>query len=184
MADKIHREAATAGVIGPTGDLGISIREIENLHLWSIQPDRNQDLPAFGQAIFAEVPRPGEMLGNNSLRLIYLWPHKAYLLSTESALPGPSDDFNSMVTDISHGFCELSLTGNCLLEFLNSYTSANLMDAGIANSRNLRCLLGQYQVILWWDEITNIRILVDRSYAHSFCGYLENLSLRWKATSM
>ena len=184
MADKILKENATSGIPDQSLESGISLTEIEVHGLWSIQASRDHDLDSFAQAVFAETMRPGEMLGNDSLRLICLWPHKAYLQSTDTSLPEPLHDFTSMVTDISHGFCELSLTCNNPLEFLNSYTSVDLTDAGNPTGRNLRCLLGQYQIILFWDDASDIRILVDRSYTGSFCDYLDILYRRWSATSI
>jgi len=118
------------------------------------------------------------MSGGETLRLFKLWPHKSYLLSAESSLPGSLSDLAPMMTDISHGFCELSLTGSTALEFLSSYISVDL-DPRVTTNRCLRCLLGHYPIILWWDVVSEIHMLVDRSYTQSFCDYLETLSLRW-----
>lgn len=89
-----------------------------------------------------------------------------------------------MVTDISHGFCELSLTGSNAIEFLNSYTTVDLTGTGNPSGRNLRCLLGQYRIILYWDDANDVRILIDRSYTQSFVDYLDILYQRWSATSI
>jgi sarcosine oxidase gamma subunit len=89
-----------------------------------------------------------------------------------------------MVTDISHGICELSLVGDQALDFLGNHTSANLKDPRVTETRNLRCLLGQYPVILWWDQVADIRLLVDRSYAQSLCDYLKHLMQRWSQVSI
>jgi sarcosine oxidase gamma subunit len=184
MADKVLQEYATTGLAAQWKSTGITLTETKGYGLWSVHDNRDHCLSKLVQAVFGETPRPGKMLTNNSFRLIHLWPHKAYLRSTESSLPGPLNDFNSMVTDISHGFCELSLLGNNPFEFLNSYTSADLTATSTTASCNLRCLLGQYPIILWWDDTAEIRILVDRSYAQSFCDYLAQLYLRWSAKSI
>lgn len=179
MAEQVHRQSATLLTSTRTLNSGLSICEIEQRHLWSIQTNRNYELAIFARAIFGDAPQIGEMLGADALRLLQLWPHKAYLLSTQPDLPDSLHRFSSMLTDISHGFCELSLGGEQALEFLASHASADLMQTRIAETRNLRCLLGQYQVTLWWDRLDDIRILVERSCAISFCDYLEHLLQRW-----
>lgn len=184
MVNQVKKEAATASTTSQVIDSGLSLVEIENRYLWSIQANREFDLRAFSQAIFAETLQFGKMLSLNSLRLIHLWPHKAYLLSSEITLPEALSEYASMMTDIGHGFCELSLGGRTVLEFLDNYTSVDLMNPNITRTRNLRCLLGQYQIILWWDDSCDIRILVDRSYVLSFCEYLEQLILRWSQKSI
>lgn len=184
MTDKVLQENATTGLAAQWKDAGITLTETKGYGLWSIHDNRDHGISKLTQAVFGETPSPGKMLTNHSFRLIHLWPHKAYLRSTESSLPEPLDDLNSMVTDISHGFCELSLFGNNPFEFLNSYTSADLTDTSTAASCDLRCLLGQYPIILWWDDTAEVRILVDRSYAQSFCDYLARLYLRWSAISV
>ena len=179
MVDQIYRQAATTLNMGQASNSEFSIIEIEDRYLWSIQANREHDLRGFAQAVFAETVQLGSMLTVDSLRLIHLWPHKAYLMSAQPSLPGLAHEFSPMMTDIGHGFCELSLAGDDAFEFLGTHTSADLMDTRIAATRNLRCMLGQYQVILWWDQVSDIRILVDRSYAQSICDYLGHLMQRW-----
>ena len=179
MAEQIRRQAATLLTSSQTLNSGLSICEIEERHLWSVQANRNCDLAVFAKTVFGDALQFGEMLAADPLRLLHLWPHKAYLLSAQPELPDSLHQFSSMLTDISHGFCELGLAGGQALEFLAGHASADLTQTRIAESRNLRCLLGQYQVTLWWDRLDDIRILVDRSCAISFCDYLEHLLQRW-----
>ena len=178
MADLLTKETATVGVIGRLRNSAIHLNEVGIQGLWSFQPDRDHDLDSITGVLFPESTGAVTMLGDEALRLFKLWPHKAYLLSAESSLPGTLADRAAMITDISHGFCELSLTGTTALEFLNSYTSVDL-DPRVEANRCLRCQLGHYPIIFWWDDVSEIHMLVDRSYTQSFCDYLETLSLRW-----
>ena len=179
MIDQVNRQAATTHSLTQAANSDFSVIEIKDRYLWSIQANREHSLSVITQALFHETAQFGSMLTTDSLRLIHLWPHKAYLLAAQPSLPGALQEFSSMLTDISHGFCELSLVDNQALELLDCHTSANLKDTQVAKTRNLRCLIGQYQVILWWDLVSDIHILIDRSYAQSFCDYLEQLRRRW-----
>jgi sarcosine oxidase gamma subunit len=179
MADFLTKETATVGVIGRLRNSEVHLNEVVVQGLWSFQPNRNQDLDSIAELLFTDSTGAVTMLNDKALRLFKLWPHKAYLLSAGSSPPGSLADLAGVMTDISHGFCELSLTGTAAFEFLNSYTSVELNNSRITITRCLRCRLGHYQVILWWDDIDEIHMLVDRSYTQSFCDYLETLSLRW-----
>lgn len=183
MAEQIHRQAATVQRRDQASVSGFVLTEINTRFLWSIQADNRQDLVEFTQAIFAEKAQFGNMLTRDSLRLLQLWPSKAYLLYDHPALPDPLQEFSSMLTDISHGMSELSLVSDQSLDFLNHHTSVNLQDPRIADSRSVRCLLGQYPVIIWWDQISDIRLLIDRSYAQSLRDYLNHLLQRWDQVS-
>ncbi len=160
-------------------DSGLALCEIAERYLWSIQPGRRDNLDAFTTAVFATAPRHGEVLQIDSLRLLQLWPHKAYLLSSTPELPRAATDFSDIMTDISHGFSEFRVDGELALDFLGHYCSANLAGQCGEEIRSLRCLLGQYPILLWWDDIADIRLLTDRSYAQSFHDYLANLMARW-----
>jgi sarcosine oxidase gamma subunit len=178
MPENTNRTAATLDSTSSLQNVDLTICEIENRFLWSVQPSRRQSLSEFAQAVFNTGLRSGEMLARESTRLIHLWPHKAYLLSDQATLPTPADPFAAILTDISHGYCELSITGELALLFVNSYTTANLTAPDTSNSCNLRCQFGQYSVLLWWDDSTDIRLLLDRSYAQSFRDYVEHLIRR------
>jgi hypothetical protein len=179
MADFIERETVTGGAVIDAPNSNLALREIGDRLLWSLQPGHQESPGALAQALFGAVPRRGEVLRKNSLRLLYLWPHKAWLLASSTGQPDTLDDFSDIATDIGHGLCEFSLGGENALGFLGSYCSAD--PAGLCDSekRSLRCLLGQYPVVLWWDDIDDIRILVERSLALSFRDYVTSLMARW-----
>jgi hypothetical protein len=111
MTDLIERDTVTDG----------GVAEAPNANL----ADRQRSLDSFMQAVFVSATRPGEVLAKDSLRLLQLWPHKAWLLASNTGLPGALDDFSDIMTDIGHGFCEFRLAGEQALDFLGSYTSAN-----------------------------------------------------------
>lgn len=157
----------------------LDLKEISQRGLWSIRSNANHDLNGFAGVVFNQQLKFGEMITAGSLRLIQLWPQAAYLISDEQVLPDSVSAFDTMVTDIGHGFCEFSLSGDRAVSFLNDYTSVDLNQNNISSNRTVRTRLGQFQTLLWWDEATDIRILVDRSYAQSLVDYLQNIADRW-----
>lgn len=179
MADAIDKQAATDGESRPATGSGLTLNEIENRGLWSIQANRERELSAVARAALGEPLQPGVMLVREPLRLIQLWPHKLLLLSDRASLPAALQTYAALITDVGHGSCELGLRGANALNFLNSYSSVDLSAAQVQQQRNLRCLLGQYRLLLWWDDVDDIRLLVDRSYAQSLREYLEQLMQRW-----
>ncbi len=179
MPKLIEREIVTDGGTIQSPDSGLSLNETTHRFVWSVQADHQGSLTTFTETLFNAAPRSGEVLKTDSLRLLHLWPHKAWLLSSNVRLPHAVDDFSSIMTDIGHGFCEFRLRGEHALDFLGSYSSANPADQCVGAKRSLRCLLGQYPVLLWWDDIADIRLLTDRSYAQSFHDYLASLMERW-----
>jgi hypothetical protein len=178
MAELIQRQTVTHGGAMQSPDSSLVLTEITQRYLWSVQPGRQDNLARFTETVFDTAPRPGEVLKMDSLRLLQLWPHKAYLLSSTPRLPRRLDGFSGIMTDIGHGYCEFSLGGEHALDFLGNYTSANPVDQGGGAKRSLRCLLGQYPVLLWWDDIADIRQLVERSLAQSYYDYLTSLMAR------
>ena len=166
---------ATEGAVMPVPGSGLSIQEIESRYIWSVQPDRTHRLDRFTKTVFKQTPNMGQMLINNECRLLQLWPHKSYLLSDNPTLPLTITSFESIMTDISHGFCELSLGGERAFDFIKLYVTVNLNSENYRDSRHLRCCLGQYSILLWWDDSKEIHILVDRSYAQSFRDFLNHL---------
>ena len=183
MTDLVERETVTdAGAI-QSPDSSLALNEIADRFLWSVQTDHSGSLSDFTGAVFGSTPRSGEVLKMDSLRLLSLWPHKAWLLSSNTQLPRTVDGFGDIMTDIGHGFCEFRLGGEQALDFLGSYCSANPAEQSGGAIRCLRCLLGQYQVVLWWEDNADIRLLVDRSYARSFYDYLASLLARWSQPS-
>ena len=156
----------------------LNLKEISPHGLWSIRSHSIHDLNGFARVVFNQQLKFGEMITAGSLRLIQLWPQAAYLITDELFLPNSASAFDTMVTDIGHGFCEFSLTGVGAPGFLNDYTSVDLNHENINSNRTVRTILGHFSILLWWDEATDIRILVDRSYALSLLDYLQNIAVR------
>jgi sarcosine oxidase gamma subunit len=181
MTDYIERDTVTDNTGILRLDSGLELEEITDRWLWSLQPGRQDSLNAFSKTVFGAGPRPREVLRMDCMRLLSLWPHKAYLLSSASQLPQVVDEFAGIMTEISHGFCEFRLGGEKALELLGSYCSLDPSQQRTSEMRSLRCLLGQYPVLLWWDDIDDIRMLVERSLAQSFHEYLASLMVRWSS---
>lgn len=179
MASQLVKQLATnnSGVV-PL-HRGLSLCEISGGGLWSIRSSASHDLNSFAMSVFDQDLNFGEMITFDNLRLIQLWPQAAYLISAGDSLPDTAYEFESLITDIGHGFCDLVLSGDGALAFLNDYSSADLDQQIVSNNRTVRTSLGHFQILLWWDEASNIHILVDRSYAQSFTDYIGHITSRW-----
>jgi len=132
-------------------------------------------------AVFADTLPACGMTSAGSLRLLKLWPQRAWLLAHRQSLPAEVGAFEDMMTDITHGVCEFRLGGEHAWAFLGSYTSVDLTAPVDSGCR--RCLLGQYSLVLWWDDTGDIRLLIERSYAQSFYDYLAQLMARWSVVT-
>lgn len=145
---------------------------------WSVRANASHDLDQLSKSLFNQGIHFGEMIAADNLRLIQLWPRAAYLFSEQPELPTVATEFENMITDISHGFCTIKLTGQDALAFLNNYCSADLTQSDIIANQCLRTRLGHYQILIWWSTSSDLQILVNRSYAHSFVDYLKALANR------
>ena len=179
MPSQPVKESATDASGELQGHPGLSLNEVTSGGLWSIQSGKMLKLESFASIVFNQDTRMGAMLTKGGLRLIQFAPAKAYLFADQFKFPADALDFEPIATDISHGFCQLVLSGNDSLLFLNAYTTVDLEDEAITRARCVRSRLGQYPITLWWDRLSDIHILVDRSYARSLGSYLHALSTRW-----
>ena len=182
--DQFAIDAATDGSTLRSENADLTITEIEIRSLWEIQGNHQQNLAEFVMAVFSEPVPTGSMLSADDQRLLKLWPQRAWLLSNCQSLPPEVTSYEALMTDISHGVCEFRLGGEHAWAFLDSYTSVDLAAPMGAGCR--RCLLGQYALVLWWDDsggIGDIHLLIERSYAQSFFDYLGQLMMRWRVTT-
>jgi hypothetical protein len=166
-----------ASPLNTTVDL--DFESIEIAALWSIQGNRESSLSEFETALFGASIEVGATVHNSSLRLLRLWPHQAYLLATDQSLPASIRDYDALLTDISDTFCGFRLSGEHAFGFLANYLSADLLSID-ADSACLRCRLGQYVVILWWDDRQQLHLFLERSLTQSFADYIETLMARWR----
>jgi sarcosine oxidase gamma subunit len=180
MPDLLNAAAATSGGSVSVENLNLTIHEVESRFLWSVQASQKHSLSDFALAMFGTDLEDAAMRNRESLRLIHLWPHKAFVLSDQATLPTSADSFASLITDISHGFCELSLRGQAALQFVNSYCTADLIAGQASSQGNVRCRFGQYHVVVWWNDRSDMRLILDRSYAQSFRDYIVHLMQRWQ----
>jgi sarcosine oxidase gamma subunit len=152
---------------------------VEITALWSIQGSRETSLPNFEAALFDASAGIGSMLHSAALRWLRLWPHQAYLLADSQPVPVGVHEFESLMTDISDGYCEFRLSGELAFDFIANYLTADLAKSD-PGSACLRCRLGHYVVILWWEDRHQLQLLIERSYAQSFADYIESLMARWR----
>ena len=99
------------------------------------------------------------------------WPTHIWVVG-ESVVPVEG------AIDISHGHAVLRLRGPGALHFLADYTSADLRATKVRNAGTLRCALGHYAVVLWWDITRDVHIAVERSVAQSLVDHLKLLVQR------
>ncbi len=179
MPEPLQKNTALFRPADLTGQIDLAVTEYPERQTWSIQAGRNRELDSFSQTLFGQPIAIGAMRGDETLRLIRLWPHQALLLSTSPVLPAAAKEMAGMVSEVGHGVCQLGLAGADAQAFLSSYVSVDLTVASVSAARCVRCLLGHYPIMLWWDDIRDIRILTERSLAQSFCDQLQQLALRW-----
>ncbi len=153
----------------------ISIKPAAVNGLWSVRSNADYHLNDFADRLFRQNIGFGEMISSENHHMFQLWPDAAYLLSDQAELPPSTADFDSMITDISHGFSALNLCGENALAFLNDYSSAD-----ISKQQVIRTNIGHYRVVIWWHDSTDVWLLVERSYAHSFTEFLQLLEIRWQ----
>jgi len=162
---------------GTAGSL--DLEQIEIAALWSIQSNREISLSSFESSLFHSSSKIGSMLKNPPLRLLRLWPHQAYLLADDQPLPDSVQELKSLMTDISDAYCRFQLSGLQAFSFIANYLTADLAMPNPDNSC-LRCRLGHYIAILWWENNQQLQLLVERSQAQSFKEYIESLMARWR----
>ncbi len=151
----------------------VTIKPVTFGGLWSVHANADYHLNDFADRLFRQAISFGEVISSENHHMFQLWPDAAYLLSDQIELPPSTEEFVSMVTDISHGFSTLNLCGENALAFLNDHSSAD-----ISNQQIIRTNIGHYQGIIWRHSNTDIWLLVERSYAHSFTEFLQLLETR------
>lgn len=115
----------------------------------------------------------GKALQDQMLKLRH-WPGHFWMVGENLPL---TDD----AIDVSHGHAVLRLRGPGALYFLADYTSADLRAANIRNTGTVRCSLGPYAVLMWWDITRDIHIAVERNMAQSLVDHLKLLVQRRRA---
>ncbi|MFS4583647.1 hypothetical protein [Phaeobacter sp. C3_T13_0] len=155
MDDRSLRSPAT-DANGPFG-LGLQLFE----HVLEICETADSSAsPAFGQC-----QRDGPVT-----RLRH-WPDRIWYVSEHA-------DSLPKGTDIGHGVVVLGLRGNGSLRFLADYCTADLQSAAARQAGTVRCGLGQFTVLMWWDITRDIHITIDRSQAQSLADFLRALVKR------
>lgn len=142
-----------------TGPFGHGLQLFERLLDIHEKPEANA-MPAMG----------GKALQDQMLKLRH-WPDHFWVVGENLLLAGDA-------IDISHGHAVLRLRGPGALYFLADYTSADLRSADVRNTGTVRCLLGPYAVLMWWDITRDIHIAVERNMAQSLVDYLKLLVQR------
>ena len=159
--------------------IDLDFEPVEITALWSIQGNREYSLAEFETALFGTSLEVSATLHNESLQLIRPWPHQAYLLTSGQPLPQSIRKHHALMTDISDACCRFRLSGEQAFAFMANYLSADLHKIN-PDSACLRCRLGHYVVLLWWDDRSQLHLLQERSVAQSFVDYLETLMARWR----
>lgn len=161
----------------------LALEALEPGMLWSVQGNRETTLSDFCERVFSVQACVGVQARREALQLLQAWPQRALVCAAPGALPSRLEGLEALLTDVSHGYCRFALDGAQAVDFLAAHASADITafrDAGAC----LRCLLGQYSVIAWWDRGERVDLLLERSHAGSFAEYTEALLARWRAPAL
>jgi len=156
---------------------GLDIGPVEVTALWSVQGDRDTSLIDFETSLFGRKTGLDEIHGNDDQLLLRLWPHKIYLLSEDREIPRNIKPLACLMTDISDAYCSFQISGDHAYPFIKNYLSAKL---AMQEPGCLRCKLGHYNVILYWQNPDQAQLLVERSYSCSLDDYIKSLIARWR----
>ena len=179
MGEAIPLELAT-NAMGSLGGLsGMTLDESLETGVWLLKSHSPGTVDRIAVSLVCRIPDLGEMIDSHQVRLLRYSPDTMYLLFDWEKAPKLAPALRACVTDISHGMCGLNLKGEKALEFIGDYVSVSVNSPGIYESRNMRCRIGHFKVLIWWSDIRDVHILVDRSFAQSFYDYMLALSLRW-----
>jgi uncharacterized membrane protein YhdT len=145
--------------------------------LWSVQASRDTTLDDFTAALVADANKNASLALGEGLYLLRAWPHQAYLLTATAGLPAAAIPFETLTTDIADAFCAFSLEGESAFGFIADYLSTDIHESD-SGSHCLRCRLGHYTALLWWQDRRCLHLLIDRSLAQSFEDYIGHLLKR------
>ena len=143
---------------------------------------RNPDeLDQFCLSALHTTVETGTHAVQNDLQCLRFSPFSIYLICEQNPLEDMYAQHPEILTDISHGKCLLEFQGAQALEFFSNYCSANLVGVDIQQCAVVKTLMIDYEVILWWSSNSQVRLLVDRSYAKSFIDFTHSLFIRYTA---
>lgn len=156
----------------------IRFDSMESIEIWSVQSNQQHDVSEFCHSIVGNELGVGETSGNELLRVLRHWPKKVYVITDRSQLLQIEPKYADMITDVSDAYCKMTLTGESALQFLDQSSPLEFMQ----NSRfkkTAKTLCGQYPIIVWWDDNSEIKLLIERSLSESYRDYLSVLADRF-----
>ena len=152
----------------------LGAREFDIGAIRSLQGSRTRPLDRLLRDHFNDSATQGRVLQRGEQRLLQLAPQEALLLGNHWP-----PEFETAAVDVTHAYIAFRLDGEQAFDFANDYTTADLATLR-DQSGCLRCRLGQYVVILWHDDSDTLKLLLERSYAHSFADDIARLIARWR----
>jgi len=156
----------------------IGLDSRESMEIWSVQSNREHDVSEFCHSILGIELGVGEMSGNDLLRILRHWPNKVFAITECSQFPQIESKYTDMITDVSDAYRKLTLTGETALQFLDQSSPLDFMqNSGL--KKTVKTLCGQYPIIVWWDDISEIKLLIERSLSESYQDYLSVLANRF-----
>ena len=158
-------------------DLPFEITAVDVVGLWSVQASRDHSLDDFTDALFTDADKNASLASGDGRSLLRAWPHQVYLLTDEAHLPIATAPFAAQMTDIADAFCAFDFDDEAAFDFIADYLSADIRQIG-SGHHCLRCRLGHYTVLLWWQNRERLHCLVERSLAQSFENYVRHLMTR------
>ncbi len=156
----------------------ISLDSMESIEIWSVQSNREHDVSEFCHFILGIELGVGEMSGDNLLRVLRHWPKKVFAITECSQFPETEPKYADLITDVSDAFRKMTLTGETALQFLHQSSPLEFMqNSGL--KRTVKTLCGQYPIIAWWEDTSEVNILIERSLSESYGDYLSVLADRF-----
>ncbi len=183
MDERVHREPATDadGAISDAADL--TLKEQLRVEIRQLQFYTPGALHKFCRARCRQNIETGASGTHGEAVYLRYGPRSLYIVCGEDARsglpPDPDEKRSGNATDISHGKSLFRLKGKRAYQFLRDYSSLDLDDERVRNFRMAKCRIGDFQVLMWWRQPTDVCLLLDRSYAQAFVNFLRALAQRW-----
>ena len=145
------------------------------------QFQNSDELDQFCLSALHTTVETGTHAVQNDVQCLRFSPFSIYLICEQNPLEDMYAQHPEILTDISHGKCLLEFQGAQVLVFLSNYCSANLKSDDTQQWAMVKSRMIDYEVLLWWSSNSQVRLLVDRSYAKSFIDFTHSLFIRYTA---
>ncbi len=158
---------------------GLQLTEQVNTGIWNFQFNKMEELNAYCKFRLSSQLEPGESLFFEETTCLRYSPIGLYFVFDENQ-PPEVGEFSKNLTDISHGKCRFKLAGEQAFAFVCDYAAMDLNQGQVQKFKMAKTLIGDYPILLYWQHKSEINLMVDRSYAQSFAGFLSVIASYWQ----